>query len=358
VLLLARPVVAQDSPPTGDTATSIDSLGQWTPTGQLPVDQAGAGLRGYVLSGESTEVGGPGTDQISIHAVAANNFYREQTDDFSISQRYETHAIALGYRRGFRVWRFPGFELGGQVQLTERDRGFMNGFIAGSENFLARLTGQASARNPFRRDVGTEPPLGTLMTKGGQPVYRGAGNGAGFGDFSVVAKALLRDGTPSSGRTRVAVRVAANMSGKSAFTEGNFAGIGVSLDKKVLPWAAFHGDVRASFLLDRMSPWNLPLKHASLGFSAGPELKLSRNSSASMQIDGSTTPYLPTGTTAFDKGYGDITLGLSHRFGTSRRQFVAHAYLRENMNLPFRVRWNTDPDLSLGIKLTVRSAPH
>ena len=77
-----------------------------------------------------------------------------------------------------------------------------------------------------------------------------------------------------------------------------------------------------------------------------------------MQIDGSTTPYLPTGTTAFDKGYGDITLGLSHRFGTSRRQFVAHANLRENMNLPFRVRWNTDPDLSLGIKLTVRSAPH
>jgi hypothetical protein len=164
VLLLARPVVAQVSPPAGDPATSIDSLGQWTPTGQLPVDQAGAGLRGYVLSGESTEVGGPGTDQISIHAVAANNFYREQTDDLSISQRYETHTIALGYRRGFRVGRFPGFELGGQVQLTERDRGFMNGFIAGSENVLAWLTGQASARNPFRRDVGTEPPLGTLMT--------------------------------------------------------------------------------------------------------------------------------------------------------------------------------------------------
>jgi len=33
---------------------------------------------------------------------------------------------------------------------------------------------------------------------------------------------------------------------------------------------------------------------------------------------------------------------------------VAQLYARENMNLPFRVRWNADPDLSVGIKFSIR----
>ena len=322
--------------------------------GRLPVDQAGAGRRGYALAGESTEVADPGASQISVHAVAANNFYREQTGDFSISQRYETHTLALGYRRGFAARRLPRFELGGQIQLTEGDSGFMNGFISGTENFLAWLTGQESARNPLRRSGVTPPPLGTLVTKGGQPLYQGAGDGVGFGSFSVVAKALLRDRELSSSGSRVAVRAAATMSGKSEFTEGNFAGIGVSLDKKVLPWAAFHGDLRASVVLDRVSQLNLPLKRASFGFSAGPELRLSQNTSANAQIDGSTTPYLPTGTTAFDRGrHCAVSVIDSGPRGGVRSWLTSPA---RKHDLPFRVRWNTDPDLSLGVSIEIRSA--
>jgi hypothetical protein len=89
----------------------------------------------------------------------------------------------------------------------------------------------------------------------------------------------------------------------------------------------------------------------TLGFSAGPELRLSRDSSVSVQIDGNTTPYLPTGTTAFDKDYGSITIGLGHRFHAGPTAIVSQIYARENMNLPFRVRWNTDPDASFGIKI-------
>ena len=33
---------------------------------------------------------------------------------------------------------------------------------------------------------------------------------------------------------------------------------------------------------------------------------------------------------------------------------VSQIYARENMNLPFAVRWNTDPDASFGIKITLR----
>jgi ABC-type iron transport system FetAB ATPase subunit len=32
---------------------------------------------------------------------------------------------------------------------------------------------------------------------------------------------------------------------------------------------------------------------------------------------------------------------------------LIQAYVRENLNLPFRVRWNTDPDLAVGLRFTV-----
>jgi len=32
---------------------------------------------------------------------------------------------------------------------------------------------------------------------------------------------------------------------------------------------------------------------------------------------------------------------------------TAQLYMRENMNLPFSVRWNTDPDLSVGLKVRI-----
>jgi hypothetical protein len=126
------------------------------------------------------------------------------------------------------------------------------------------------------------------------------------------------------------------------------------VDKKLAGWAAFHTDVRANLFLNRTSHWGLPLKRGSFAFSVGPELKLARNSSISLQIDGSTTPYQATGVVALDNDYGDITLGLGHRFAAGQRHLVAQIYARENMNLPFRVRWNADPDLSLGLKFTIR----
>ena len=148
VLLLAQPGFAQDGPAAGVFPTEVATPGQWTPLGPPPVDQAGAGLRGYGLPGESTQVTAPGGDQVSIHAVAANNFYREQNATFSITQRYETHTLALGYRHGFRFGMFPRFELGGQVQVTQGGDGFMNGFILGVEKLVVRMTGAESARNP------------------------------------------------------------------------------------------------------------------------------------------------------------------------------------------------------------------
>jgi hypothetical protein len=204
------------------------------------------------------------------------------------------------------------------------------------------------------RGAAAEPlPLGTVVMKDGRLLRRLGGDGSGFGDVSLVAKAMLRDGEASSRDARIAVRVSLNISGQPAFTEGNFTGIGLSVDKKLTERIAVHTDVRGTIALDRISPLGLPLTRASLGFSAGPELRIAGDSSLSLQLDGSSTPYAPTGALAFDKHYGDVTYGLSHPFRAGRRRVVAQIYARENMNLPLSVRWNTDPDLSVGLKITV-----
>jgi hypothetical protein len=341
MLLLAQSARAQQ------TASS------WIPLGPAPVDQAGTDGRGYVLPMEDSTVTGDRSNVFSIHAVAANYFYREQVKDFLVTQRYETHTIGLEYRRGFELAGVPRFEIGGRLQLHQRDDGMLNGFIEGFENIWTSLTGSKSATNTLRTHEALRPPLGTFIERGGSRIYSDAGIGSGVGDAYVVAKMALLDRDLSSTRPRVSARAGLNVAGSSRFSEGNFVGVGLSLDKKLLEWAAFHGDIRATRALDSTSTWNLPLKRWAYGFSAGSELRLSTNNSFILQIGGSSTPYAPTGTTAFDRGYGDITFGVAHRFHAGSRYLTAHFYVRENLNLPFRVRWNTDPDLSIGLKATI-----
>src|SRR5262245_19516445 len=189
VLLIPHRAAAQSSsPPIGDAASGEQ---RWQPLGQLPVDQAGAGLRGYALPVEGADVAIGGENQVAIHTVVANNFYREQNDDFLVGVRYETHALALGFRHGFGTRR--PFELGGQLQLVERDGGFMNGFISGFEDFWAAIVGQ-SANIQMRSSLTTPPPPGTLVARNGRSIYRAPGTGSGFGDFSLVAKVLVAGG--------------------------------------------------------------------------------------------------------------------------------------------------------------------
>ena len=62
-----------------------DLSGRWAPLGAIPVDQAGGGRRGYVVAGEDSDVAAAGSNRLSVHAVSANNFYREQAGDFLVT---------------------------------------------------------------------------------------------------------------------------------------------------------------------------------------------------------------------------------------------------------------------------------
>jgi hypothetical protein len=310
----------------------------------VPVDQAGGGGRGYALASDSSDVIRPGASQVSLQSVVSNYFYLESRNQLSISQRSETHTLAVEYRRGFGVRHWPRFEVGAQLQIQESDAGVLNGFITSFEDLV-----HASLRSRLP----VPPALGMSITQQGQVMYHASANGAGFGDVSLVAKVALRDGDPTLRRTRVAVRVATNIAGTQMFTAGNFVGGGVSIDRKMFERAALHGDVRGSIPLDR-SHWSLPLNRGAMGYSLGPEFKLSRSTSLNLQVEGATTPYRTTGTIGLDANYGDLALGVNHRFTSRRGPVIVQFYARENMNLPFSVRWNTDPDFAIGAKLTLR----
>ena len=215
MLLLAQSARAQE------TASS------WIPLGPAPVDQAGTDGRGYVLPMEDSTVTADRSNVFSIHAVAANYFYREQVRDFLVSQRYETHTIGLDYRRGFQLAGVPRFEIGGRLQLHQRDDGMLNGFIEGFEKIWTSLTGSASATNTLRTDEALRLPLGTFIERGGSRIYGDAGTGSGVGDVYVVAKVALLDRDPSSTRPRVSARAGLNVAGSSRFSEGNFVGVGL-----------------------------------------------------------------------------------------------------------------------------------
>src|SRR5262249_38381889 len=206
-------------------------------------DQAGAGRRGYALPVDGAQV--VDGSALSVHAVTSNNFYNEQTNGFSITQRYETHALALGYRRGFSPAGRPRLAVGRQLQAIESDGGFLNGFIRGFESRLASLSGVETARNALRSSAAPRPPLGTIVTAAGQPVYRAAGDRSGFGDFSLFAKAHLAGGTGST--YALAARAGVNVAGTSEVTAGNFLGVGLALEKRLSPWAAVHAGLRATF---------------------------------------------------------------------------------------------------------------
>jgi hypothetical protein len=193
------------------------------------------------------------------------------------------------------------------------------------------------------------PPLGTTITRNGAAIYREAGSGAGIGDLYLGGKMALLDGDPASALPRVSARLGFNIAGNARYTAGNYMGLGLSLDQKLAPFVAMHADARATYVLDAMSAWNLPLRSKTYAISIGPEFRLPKHSAFQMQIDASTTPYLPTDTLAFDRAYGAVTFGLGHRFGS----VMAQLYFRENMNMPFKVRWNTDPDLSVGLRIRI-----
>src|SRR4029077_3942769 len=115
--------------------------------------------------------------------------------------------------------------------------------ILGVERAWSAFSGSESATNVWRT---REPSLapGTLIVKDGRPLYQAPGTGSGLGDFALTVKALVVDAAPQTRAARVAARVSLNVAGSSAFTQGNFAGAGFSVDKKVAEWMAMHGDVR------------------------------------------------------------------------------------------------------------------
>ena len=211
VVLGARAAMAQNLEASG-----------WAPIGPAPAE-ADSGGRGYVVADDTSDVLDPGVSEVSLDSGIANYFYLDNSRDVSISQRFETHTLALDYRRGVKLHKGPRLEWGAQLQVHESDGGILNGFITTFEDLV-----HASLRSK----LAVPPPPGMSIIQNDRVVYQAPANSRGFGDVSLVVKAPLRDRDVRSRATRVAVRVSANVRGASTFTAGNFIGSGISIDQK------------------------------------------------------------------------------------------------------------------------------
>src|SRR5262249_59902212 len=110
-----------------------------------------------------------------------------------------------------------------------------------------------SSVNQLRRAGATPPQLGTVIQRNGTTLYQDD-DGSGIGDVYAVAKVALLDGGASLRTPRLAARVAINLPGRVAFTEGRYVGMGLSLHQPLSQPPAFHIHVPPPPILHHLSP--------------------------------------------------------------------------------------------------------
>ena len=324
----------------------------WDSLGPLPVDRAGL-KRGYNLPGEGAAILPKGRTEFSAQLACSNFIYREIQPAGFVEQRYETHSLGLGVRRGVRVAQFPAFEVGGQVQVHRNTGGVLNGFIAGVERGAASVFGSPNAMNPDR--FGSDPvKRGYRVVVGGKQRRWDDGAGAGLGDLFLSAKASLRE-SAKGWPTSTAVRLALNLAtGDARFTQGNYLGLGASAQQTLAEWISAFLDLRASVPLDKTDALGLPLKNLVPGGTAGLAIRLRDDTSLGLQLDGDLTPYRNTGMRYFDNHNGALTIGVRRRLKAGDSIMNIQLYGRQNVNLKnLRMEGTSDPDFSIGLRVSV-----
>ena len=319
--------------------------------GPLPVDRAGVG-RAAALPGEGASVLFPGERRFELLLVAANFVNEESNDAGSIEQNYETHTAALGLRQGIRAGPLPAMELGAQVQVHRRDRGFLDGFIEGFERNFAKATGHEESENPNRQGPEKVRP-GYRVEKDGRTLRSQPGNGAAIGDVRLTAKAGLLGRAPEG--LRLALRLALNLgTGPAGYSRGSYLGMGAGVRMAFSRWLSSHLDLRVSAPLGKKDDLGLPLRPVAFGSTTGLEFRLGSATSLGLQVDTQSSPYRKTGLASLDSHYGGFSIGMGRDLDLGGPRLLLQAYGRENFEIrPFRITENSDPDFSAGLLVSV-----
>jgi hypothetical protein len=345
----ARPRAASPS-----AALAVLKGGAFEPKGPLPAGEYSGSLRGPAMAGDGTAVTPAGRITLGAGVRADNFLTRESGPRGSVLQKFENQVATLDLRRGVSA-PLPT-EIGVQVRIIQRDEGLMNGFISGWEHMTARAFGNQGLINPNRSGPGAVTGIHDEVTVGGRSAGDSGAVGPRLGDVTVGVKTALIEAVPGSFVTSLAARAAVNLAVGGPFSNGPWAGVGLSAQRRIAGKLYANADLRVTQPLEARDSRGLTVGR-SVGTTVGLEYGVNDKTSVGIQLDSQSSPYRNTGVHALDDRYSDVTFGVSRVATLLGQKAVLRFWGKEDFNTAakrgMKLAPHGDTDFQAGASITV-----
>ncbi|MBX3236593.1 MAG: DUF3187 family protein [Nitrospiraceae bacterium] len=285
--------------------------------GPLPVRNFQA-IQQLVLQmpGDRANVVKPGTFDVRLELAETSSIARDVTDQAQTTMKFETLRAGLFLRYGVN----DRFEVGAEVPVLHRYRGFLEGAIMATER---ATTGLAPARNALM-NVG----YAYQVDRAGRTLFSGKEGGTGLGDISFFGKyQVLKETTVVPALSfRVGVK-APTGNREQIFGSGHpDAAVGLAMEKTLASRWIVYANVNGIFPTGHLA--GLALYPVMSGLAAV-EYLWSENLSFTAQFDYYSSPFHGTGTQTLDKGVTESAVGFSYRVA---RGLLWQVYGVENLD--------------------------
>lgn len=252
------------------------------------------------MPGERANVVKPGTFDVRLELAETSSIARDVTDRAQTTMKFETLRAGLFLRYGVT----DRFEVGAELPVLHRYRGFLEGAIMATER---ATTGLAPARNALM-NVG----YAFQVDRDGRTLLSGKEGGTGLGDMSFFAKYQMLKETATLPALSFRVGVKAPTGDRAqVFGSGHpDAAVGLAMEKALASRWIVYANVNGVFPTGHLA--GIALNPVLSGLAAV-EYLWSENLSFTVQFDYYSSPFRRTGTQTLDKGVTESVAGFSYR---------------------------------------------
>ncbi len=252
------------------------------------------------LPGDRAAVVKPGTLDVRLDLANTASIYSEGAPQTTVTAKFETLRSGLFLRYGAT----DKLELGVEVPVLYRYRGFMEGAITATER---ATTGLAPARAAL-----SKTSFAFNVSHNGQTVMSGGPGATGLGDTTVMSKYQLL--TESASMPAVSFRGAVKLptgDQNQFFGSGSpDLGVGLAIEKHVAGRWVLYSNLNGVLPTGTIAGFSL---QPTISGIAAVEYLWSENLSFTAHFDFYSTPFHGTGSNVFDKGVTESVVGWSYR---------------------------------------------
>ena len=252
------------------------------------------------MPGDRAAVLKKGDFDVRLEVANTASIARDQQEQADVTMKFETIRSGLFLRYGLT----DRLELGAEIPVLHRYRGFMDGAIKGVES---ATTGISPARKALEHTG-----YAFNISNGGRTLFQGSDGAVGLGDLSLFGKYQVLRETSSLPALSVRLAVKAPTGDTSqVFGSGHpDVGIGLALDKTFATNWILYANLNGVFPTGQIA--GLDLQPVMSGLMAV-EYLWTDNFSITAQFDYYSPPFHGTGTRVLDKGVTESALGISYR---------------------------------------------